>query len=79
MYLLDLYMPRMSGEEFINNLKKNKQLDASAVVLMTTDRLSKKELENIGANYYLTKPFDFHNFVKNIYGFLEQESLQNET
>lgn len=79
MYLLDLYMPRMSGEEFINNLKKNKQFDASAVVLITTDRLSKKELENIGANYYLTKPFDFHNFVKNIYGFLEQESLQNET
>jgi len=79
MYLLDLYMPRMSGEEFINNLKKNKQFDASAVVLITTDRLSKKELENIGANYYLTKPFDFHNFVKNIYGFLEQEALLNET
>lgn len=76
MFLLDLYMPKMSGKEFIVNLKKNKQLkEPLAIVLITTDRLGKTELKDIGVNYYLTKPFDFHNFLNDIYGFLEQEIL----
>ena len=80
MFLLDLYMPRMSGEEFILHLKKNNKLtEFLPVVLITTDRLSTSELKSIGANYYLTKPFDFHNFLNNIYAFFEQEALFNET
>lgn len=80
MFLLDLYMPKMSGEEFIENLKKNNKLqESSVIVLITTDRLNKIELKNIGAKYYLTKPFDFHNFLNNIYDFFEQEILFNET
>lgn len=79
MLLLDLYMPTMSGSELIKNLTKKNQLESLPVVLMTTDRLSKYELRDIGADYYLTKPFDFVNFLNNIYGFLEQERLCNET
>ena len=75
-FILDLYMPNMNGEEFIKRLKKeNEAHNSSPIVLMTTDRLSNTELKNIGANYYLTKPFDFHNFLKNIYSFFEQELL----
>lgn len=74
--LLDLYMPHMNGEEFITHLKKqNKSSQHPPVVLITTDRLGKTELKNIGANYYLTKPFDFRGFLNNIYSFLEQELL----
>ncbi|CAA6798913.1 MAG: Unknown protein [uncultured Sulfurovum sp.] len=73
MLLLDLYMPRMSGAEFIKTLKKNNQFKSFPIVLMSTDRLNREELKNIGAKYYLTKPFDFHNFLNDIYDFLEQE------
>ena len=73
MILLDLYMPYMNGKEFIDTVRQNSQYYALPIVLITTDRLSKIELSNIGANYYLTKPFDFHNFLESIYLFLEQE------
>jgi len=80
MLFLDLYMPKMSGEEFIESLNRQNQFENSIpIVLITTDRLSRIELKNIGAKYYLTKPFDFYNFLNNIYGFLEKELFLNET
>jgi len=76
MFLLDLYMPNMNGEEFIKRVKKENTLNSSSpIVLMTTDRLSKSKRENMKVNYYLTKPFDFHNFLNSIYSFFEQELL----
>ncbi len=78
--LLDLYMPQMGGKEFLERLRETQLMkDSSVIILISTDRLTKKELQDIGANYYLTKPFDFHNFLKNIYGFLEQEMLLDES
>ena len=79
MFLVDLYMPEMSGKSFVTNLNKDDKLNLIPVVLITTDRLTKIELKDIGAKYYLTKPFDFQNFLKSIYGFFEEESLLNAT
>jgi len=79
MFLVDLYMPKMDGKEFIRILNENDKLKLLPVVLITTDRLSKKEIKSIGTNYSLSKPFDFKNFLKSIYGFLEEELLLNET
>lgn len=78
LYLLDLYMPKMDGREFINALKTYHNTKSLPIVLITTDRLGVSELKSIGAKYYLTKPFDFHNFLKDIYGFLEEERRLNE-
>ena len=75
MILLDLYMPKMDGSEFLETIRRNNQYHSLPIVLITTDRLSKVELADIGANYYLTKPFDFHNFLESIYLFLEQETV----
>jgi len=79
MILLDLYMPQMNGKEFIHSIQENDQFQAIPIVLISTDRLSKVELSDMGVNYYLTKPFDFHNFLNDIYLFLEQEIVINET
>ena len=79
MILLDLYMPQMDGGEFIETIRKNSQFQSLPIVLITTDRLSKNELSKIGADYYLTKPFDFHTFLESIYSFFEQEVHSNET
>ncbi len=79
MFLVDLYMPEMSGEVFVAQLKKDDKLKLIPIVLITTDRLTSSELKEIGLKYYLTKPFDFQSFLKSIYGFFEEESLLNET
>jgi len=79
MILLDLYMPQMNGREFLETIRRNNQHHIVPIVLITTDRLSKVELTDIGANYYLTKPFDFHNFLESIYLFFEQETVLNAT
>lgn len=73
MVFLDLYMPNMNGKEFMESLKSTDRLDSFPIVLITTDRLNKKELSDIGANYYLTKPFDFHSFLEKTYSFLEKQ------
>lgn len=79
MIFLDLYMPKLNGQEFIEIIRKNNQFQTIPVVLITTDRLSQDALTKIGANYYLTKPFDFQNFLATVYSFFEQETLTNES
>jgi len=77
--LLDLYMPYMNGKEFIENLRTKSKFHSLPIVLMTTDRLGVVELSEIGADYYLPKPFDFQNFLANIYSYLEEAALPNKT
>lgn len=72
MILLDYYMPGMNGKEFIHAIKKNKDYNKVPITLITTDRLSYAELDEVGANYYLTKPFNFGTFSSDIYSFLKQ-------
>ncbi len=79
MIFLDLYMPKLDGQEFIEIIRKSSKFQTTPIVLITTDRLSKKNLSKIGANYYLTKPFDFQNFLRTVYSFFEQETLANES
>jgi len=52
-------------------LKASDKVNSFPIVLITTDRLTRSELSDIGADYYLTKPFAFHNFLEKIYSFLE--------
>jgi CheY-like chemotaxis protein len=71
MVFLDLYMPNMNGQEFMDNLRASDKSKSFPIVLITTDRLIKSELADIGADYYLTKPFDFNSFLEKIYSFLD--------
>ena len=79
MIFLDLYMPKLNGQEFIEIVRKNSQFQTIPIVLITTDRLGQNTLTEIGANYYLTKPFDFQNFLETVYSFFEQETLKHES
>jgi len=64
-------MPNMNGKEFMDRLRKSGKRDSFPIVLITTDRLTRSELRDIGANHYLTKPFDFNSFLKKTYLFLD--------
>ena len=79
MIFVDLYMPNIDGQEFVEIIRKHHKFQSLPIVLITTDRLSKQVLEEMDVNYYLTKPFDFQNFVGTVYSFLEQEALKHES
>jgi CheY-like chemotaxis protein len=64
--LLDLNMPRMSGIEFLRELRKDHALMYTPVVILTTsnDDRDKIEAYNLNVAGYLLKPVTFVNFVE---------------
>jgi CheY-like chemotaxis protein len=64
--LLDLNMPRMTGIEFLRELRKDPVLMHTPVVVLTTsnDDRDKIEAYNLNVAGYLLKPVTFINFVE---------------
>jgi CheY-like chemotaxis protein len=64
--LLDLNMPRMSGIEFLRELRRDRDLQQTPVVVLTTsnDDRDKIEAYNLNVAGYLLKPVTFVNFVE---------------
>lgn len=63
--LLDLNMPRMSGREALEQLKKDEELRKIPVIILTT---SKREEDiqrsyQLGASSYIVKPVTFANMM----------------
>ncbi|MBI2270500.1 MAG: response regulator [Bacteroidetes bacterium] len=63
---LDLNMPRMNGIEFLNVLKKDKDLKTIPVVIFTTSNEEKDKLEcfRLGVAGYMVKPLNYKDFLK---------------
>lgn len=68
--LLDLHMPRMSGEEALKELKKI--LPGSKFIVMTgwENEDARRRIERTGIDAYLTKPMDFEKLVTKIISLL---------
>jgi CheY-like chemotaxis protein len=64
--LLDLNMPRMNGIEFLREVRKDPELAATPVVVLTTsnDDRDKVEAYNLNVAGYLLKPVTFGNFCE---------------
>ena len=64
--LLDLNMPRMSGIEFLRELRADNELQLTPVVVLTTsdDERDKIDAYNLNVAGYLLKPVTFVNFVE---------------
>ncbi len=64
--LLDLNMPRMSGLEFLREIRADPALHATVVIVLTTsnDERDKIEAYNLNVAGYLLKPVTFLNFVE---------------
>ncbi|TAL35735.1 MAG: response regulator [Spirochaetes bacterium] len=63
--LLDLKLPRMDGLEVIQNIRKDERTKLVPVVILTTSN-EEQDLEkaySYGANSYIRKPVDFHQFA----------------
>jgi len=62
--LLDLSMPRMNGIEFLRELRKDPDLSATTVVVLTTSKDDQDKIDayNLNVAGYLVKPVTFANF-----------------
>ena len=63
--LLDLNMPRMTGREILDIIKKDESLHRIPVIILTTSSEKKDVFESYdhGANTYITKPVEFSKFL----------------
>jgi CheY-like chemotaxis protein len=63
--LLDVNLPRLSGLEVLDELKRDPELLPIPVVMLTTSRAEEDILRSykLHANAYVTKPVDFESFI----------------
>lgn len=63
--LLDINMPKMSGLEFLQTIRADKELKLTPVVMLTTSNQDKDMIEAFDLNVagYLLKPVTFSRFV----------------
>jgi len=63
--LLDLKMPKVSGLEVLRHMKENPELAHIPVVMLSSscEELDLREAQRLGANAYVVKPVNFHDFV----------------
>ena len=66
--LLDLNMPKINGIEFLNILKKDKELRYIPTIILTTSSNQKDLLEcyKIGIAGYVLKPLKYEDYVSKI-------------
>jgi DNA-binding response OmpR family regulator len=63
--LLDLNLPDMTGTDILRQVKENKYLKSTPVVVLTTtdDSLEIKRCYECGCNVYITKPVNYESFA----------------
>jgi CheY-like chemotaxis protein len=66
--LLDLNLPDMSGIEILRQVKENRYLKSTPVVVLTTtdDSHEIKRCYEFGCNVYITKPVNYESFANAI-------------
>jgi CheY-like chemotaxis protein len=66
--LLDWYMPRMHGEEVLEQIKSDSELKRIPVVIMTSSDQEADVLKayNLHANCYVTKPVNVDEFIEKV-------------
>lgn len=63
--LLDVIMPRTDGWEACRAMRKDKNLDKTKIILLTTSH-KLKQAKEAGANEVMLKPFDLNLLVRAI-------------
>jgi hypothetical protein len=66
--LLDLNMPRMSGLEFLRELRADEELKHTTVIVMTTSNEDKDRVEayQLNVSGYVVKPLTFAAFAETV-------------
>ena len=64
--LLDLNMPKMNGIEFLRELRRDPELSATPVIVLTTSNDDRDRIDayNLNVAGYILKPVTFANFCE---------------
>ena len=64
--LLDLKLPKISGLDFLRQLKSRSPFSSIPVIVLTTSAEDKEiqEAYRLGCNSYIVKPVDFNKFMQ---------------
>ena len=62
--LLDLLMPVMSGEELLEKIKADEMLSGIPVIVMTSEKPAEVSSIRLGADDFITKPYDSPEVIK---------------
>jgi CheY-like chemotaxis protein len=73
--LLDLLMPKVSGYDFLKEIKSNDHTKNIPVIVVsaTADPENKKKSIEMGALDFINKPIDIQNFIDKIEAILNKE------
>jgi DNA-binding response OmpR family regulator len=66
--ILDLMMPEMNGFEVLRSLRETEDTQGIPVIMLTgvSDRTKVQEALDAGFNYYIVKPFEFHDLIAKV-------------
>jgi DNA-binding response OmpR family regulator len=74
--ILDLMLPGISGESFIHELREDLKSDIPVIVLSAKDKLDHKlNLFALGADDYVTKPFEIEELLARIYVHVKRKEI----
>lgn len=79
MIILDVHLPEMDGKEFLKNLRKNNKNTPVLVLTSNTTIDDKTEMYGLGADDYLTKPFDIRELELRVGALMRRKSKNIET
>lgn len=63
---LDVMMPKMNGFEVCDMVKRNPETKDICIVMLTAkgQEIDKQKAKELGADYYITKPFNINEILK---------------
>lgn len=64
--ILDINLPRKSGREVLQHLRRNPRYENTPVIVVTSSGSARDrdEMRKLGANEYFRKPSDYWEFMK---------------
>jgi len=69
--LMDLWMPVMSGDQVLQQIRSNELLKALPVMIMSASRDGQSIAMDAGASGYIAKPFDIDELVTRVHQLAE--------
>ena len=73
MVFLDINMPFKSGFEILERIRQEPEISQFPVIMYSTssNRDSIAKSQNLGANFYVVKPYEFNDLLKMISTFIQ--------